>query len=63
MTENLSAALAELSIETGKATKKVSILAGQLEKAFLSLVMAREEETVMVLRVGYTIYRLMISKV
>jgi hypothetical protein len=44
-------------------TEKVSILTGQLKKISLSLIIAREEEIAMVLRVGYTIYRLMTPRV
>jgi hypothetical protein len=61
--ENLSIALAGVSIEAGKTIERASILAGQLEKAFLFLVMVREEEAVIVLRVGYTICRLVILRV
>jgi hypothetical protein len=61
--ENLSTALAGVSIEAGEATERASILAGQLEEASLSLVMVREEEAAMVLRVGCTICRLVIPRV
>ena len=43
-TENLSTALAGLSVEVKKVIERVSILAGQLEKVSLSLVIARKEE-------------------
>jgi hypothetical protein len=42
--ENLSAALAGLSVEAGEATERASILAGQLEEASLSLILPKEEE-------------------
>jgi len=61
--ENLSTALTELSIEAGKTTKRVSILAGQLKKISLFLVIAKKEEAAMTLKVRYIIYRLMTPKV
>jgi hypothetical protein len=61
--ENLSIALAGLSIEAGKAIKRVSILAGQLEEVFLFLMIVREEEAAIVLKVGCIICRLMIPRV
>ena len=61
--ENLSTALAGVSLEAGEATERASILAGQLEEASLSLVMAREEEAAMAPRVGCTICRLMTPRV
>jgi hypothetical protein len=61
--ENLSTALAGVSIEAGEATERASILAGQLEEASLSLVMAREEEAAMAPRVGCTICRLVTPRV
>jgi hypothetical protein len=61
--ENLSTALAGMSIKTEKTTKKVSILAGQLEKTSLSLVIIRKEEAVMILKIRYIIYRLMTPRV
>jgi hypothetical protein len=56
--ENLSTALAGLSVEVGEATERASILAGQLEEASLSLVMAREEETTVAPRNECTICHL-----
>jgi hypothetical protein len=41
--ENLSIALAGINIKIGKAIERISILAGQLEKASLSLVIARKK--------------------
>jgi hypothetical protein len=61
--ENLSIALAGLSIKTGKAIKRASILAGQLKEVSLSLIMAREKKAVMVLRSEYTICRLIIPRI
>jgi hypothetical protein len=61
--ENLSTALIRMSLEAGKIIKRVSILAGQLEKVSLSLIIIRKEEAAMALRVGYTIYRLMTPRV
>jgi hypothetical protein len=61
--ENLSTVLAGLSVEAEKAIKKASILAGQLEKASLSLVMAKEEEAAIAPKIGYIIYRLTIPRV
>jgi hypothetical protein len=42
--ENLSAVLAGLNVETGKAIKRTSILAGQLEEISLSLILLKKEE-------------------
>jgi hypothetical protein len=56
--ENLSTALAGLSVEIGKAIERVSILAGQLEEASLFLVIIREEEATIVLRNECTICHL-----
>ena len=61
--ENLSTALTGLSVEAGKATKRVSILAGQLEKASLFLIIAREKEAVMALKIECTICRLTIPRI
>jgi hypothetical protein len=61
--KNLSTALAGVSIKIEKTTKKASILAGQLEKISLSLVITREKETAMVLKIEYTIYRLVTPRV
>jgi len=59
MAENLSIILAGLSVEIKKAIKKASILAGQLEKASLFLIIAREKEAIIAPRNEYTIYYLM----
>jgi hypothetical protein len=56
--ENLSIALAGLSVEIGKAIKKASILAGQLEKASLFLVIVREEKVIIALKNEYIICHL-----
>jgi hypothetical protein len=61
--ENLLTALAGINIEAGKTTEKISILVGQLKKASLSLVIARKKEAIITLRVRYTIYRLVTSRV
>jgi hypothetical protein len=61
--KNLSTALAGVSIKTKKAIERVSILAGQLEKVFLFLMIVKEKEAVMALKVRYTICRLVISRV
>ena len=61
--ENLSTALAELSIEAEETTKRVSILAGQLKKASLSLIMAREKKIIIILKNEYTICRLVIPRI
>jgi hypothetical protein len=61
--ENLSTALARLSIKTGEATERTSILAGQLEEISLSLIIVREEEAAMISKVRYIIYRLMTPRV
>jgi hypothetical protein len=61
--KNLSTALAKLSIKTGEATERASILAGQLEKVFLSLIIARKEEAAIILRIRYIIYRLIIPRI
>ena len=42
--KNLSAALAGLNVEAGETTEKVSILAEQLEKASLSLILLKKEK-------------------
>jgi hypothetical protein len=54
----LSTALAEMNLKVGKVIKRALILAKQLEKTFLSLIIIRKEKAVMILRIGYTIYRL-----
>jgi hypothetical protein len=56
--ENLSAALTGLNIEIGEIIEKALILAGQLKKAFLSLIMPREEKAIITLKNEYIIYRL-----
>jgi uncharacterized protein YoxC len=56
--KNLSTALAGLNIETEEITEKASILAGQLKKTSLSLVMTREEEIIITLKNECTICRL-----
>jgi hypothetical protein len=61
--ENLSTALAGVSLETGKATERVSILAKQLEKASLFLIMARKKKAIMALRNKCIICRLTIPKI
>jgi hypothetical protein len=61
--ENLSIALAEMSIKVGKATKKVSILAGQLKKTFLSLIITKEEEIAIILKIRYIICRLVTLRI
>jgi hypothetical protein len=55
--------LAGLSVEIGETTERVLILVGQLEEASLSLMMVREEEVIIVLRVGCTICSLMFLRV
>jgi hypothetical protein len=62
ITKKLSTALAGLSVETGEVTEKASILAGQLEKTSLSLIITREEEAVITLKNEYIIYRLIASR-
>jgi hypothetical protein len=52
-----------MNIKIGKMTEKASILAEQLKKISLSLIIVREEEAVMKLRVRYIIYRLMTPRV
>ena len=58
--ENLSAVLAGLSVEAKKIIKKASILAGQLEKVSLSLIITREREIIMTPKNECTICRLVI---
>jgi hypothetical protein len=55
--------LARVSLKAGKTTEKASILAGQLEKISLSLIITREKEAAIVLKVGYIICRLMTPRV
>ena len=59
----MSTALAGLSIEIGKTTEKTSILAEQLKKASLSLVMARKKKAAGTPRIGYTICHLITPRV
>jgi hypothetical protein len=61
--KNLLIALAGVSLKAGETTEKVSILAGQLKEIFLFLVIIREEEIAMALRVRYIICRLVTPKV
>jgi hypothetical protein len=61
--KNLSTALAGISIKTKKTIKKISILAGQLKKVSLSLIIARKEEAAIALKIRYIIYRLVTLKV
>ena len=61
--ENLSTALAEVSLKAGKTIKRASILTGQLEEAFLSLIMVRKKEAAMASRIGCIICRLVTLKV
>jgi hypothetical protein len=61
--ENLLTVLAKMSIKAGKTIKRVSILARQLKEISLSLVMAREKEAVIVLKVECAICRLMTPRV
>jgi hypothetical protein len=56
--ENLSAALAGLSVKAGEAIERVSILAGQLEKVSLSLILLKKEEITGILSNQYIICRL-----
>jgi hypothetical protein len=55
--------LAGISLKAGKTIKRVSILVKQLKKVSLFLVVVREEEAAIILRIGYTIYRLMTPRV
>jgi hypothetical protein len=59
----LLTALVKMSLEARKTIERASILVKQLEKISLSLVMIREEETAIILKVGYIICRLMIPRV
>jgi hypothetical protein len=47
--ENLSAVLAGLSVEVGEITEKASILAGQLKKISLSLILLKEKKVIEIL--------------
>ena len=44
MAKNLSAVLAELSVKAGEITERTAILAGQLKKVSLSLILLKEEK-------------------
>jgi hypothetical protein len=55
--------LAGISLEAGKIIKKASILAGQLKKISLSLVIVKKEKAVMAFKIKCTICRLIISRV
>ena len=63
ITENLSAALAGLSVKAKEIIEKVSILAGQLKKISLSLIMFREKDIIKALESEYIICRLVISRI
>jgi hypothetical protein len=56
-------ALAGISLKAEKTIKRVSILAGQLEKISLSLIMAKKEETARASKIGYIICRLVTPRV
>ena len=60
--KNLSTVLTGLNVKIKKAIKRVLILAGQLKKASLSLIIPREKEAIMTLRNEYIIYRLIASR-
>jgi hypothetical protein len=62
-TKNLSAALARLSIEAREIIERASILAGQLEKISLSLIMLREEGIIKALENECTICRLVTPRI
>jgi hypothetical protein len=62
-TENLSIALAGLSVEAGKAIERISILAGQLKEASLSLVMARKKKAMIAPRNEYIICYLITPRI
>jgi hypothetical protein len=61
--KNLSTALAGLNVEAGEAIKRASILAGQLEKVSLFLIMIRKEGIIMALSDECTICRLIIPQI
>jgi hypothetical protein len=61
--ENLSAVLAGLSVEAGKIIKRVSILAGQLEKVSLSLIVFREKDIIRASKSEYIRCRLITSRI
>jgi hypothetical protein len=52
-----------MSLEAGKIIERASTLAEQLEKASLFLIMAREKEAAMILKIGYIICRLVTLRV
>jgi hypothetical protein len=61
--ENLSTALTGLSIKVKEVTERASILAGQLEKVSLFLIMIRGEEAVITLRNECIICRLIAFRI
>jgi hypothetical protein len=63
ITENLSIALAELSVEAGEIIERALILTGQLEEASLSLIMFREKKAIIALKNECIIYRLIIPRI
>jgi hypothetical protein len=58
--ENLSAALAGLSVEAGKVTERISILIKQLKEASLFLILLKKEKVTGALNNECTIYRLIV---
>jgi hypothetical protein len=61
--ENLLTALIKMNIKAKKAIKRASILAGQLEKISLSLVIIREKEAAITLKIECAICRLITLRV
>jgi hypothetical protein len=61
--KNLSIVLAGISLKAGKAIEKAFILIGQLEEVSLFLVIAKEEETVIIPKIRYIICRLVTLRV
>jgi hypothetical protein len=61
--KNLSTALTGLSVEAKEVTERASILAGQLEKVSLFLIIIRKKKAVITLRNEYIIYRLIVSRI
>jgi hypothetical protein len=61
--KNLSTALTGMSIKAKKTTKKISILARQLKKVFLSLIIVKEKEAAIIPKVKYIIYRLITLRI
>jgi hypothetical protein len=59
----LSTVLTGISLKIGKITKRVLILAGQLKKIFLFLIIVREKKAIIILKVRCIICRLIIFKV